>query len=184
MSFVVTYDANVLYPASLRDTLVRLAMTKLFQAKWTDQILNEMVQAILRKQPDLKQKLDRTCSLMNDYIPDARVTGYEDLIESLELPDLDDRHVLATAIRSNSQVIVTNNLKDFPHDYLDKYDIEAQSADDFILHVMELDAETVITVLGEQASDYEKPTMTREMLMNVLIKHVPRSMSVIRQYLS
>ena len=44
MSFVVTYDANVLYPASLRDTLVRLAKTKLFQAKWTDRILDEMVQ--------------------------------------------------------------------------------------------------------------------------------------------
>lgn len=183
MSFVVTYDANVLYPASLRDTLVRLAMTKMFQAKWTGQILDEMVQAILRKQPEIEDKLDRTCSLMNENVPDAIVTGYEDLIDNLELPDPNDRHVLATAIRSNSQVIVTNNLKDFPPDYLDKYDIEAQSADDFILHVMEIDVETVIRVLEEQSSDLKEPSMTRDMVLENLAQHIPKSISAIRQYL-
>ena len=59
MAFIAIYDANVLYPASLRDLLIRLAQTRLFQAKWTDQILDEMVDAIVRAQPELADRLER-----------------------------------------------------------------------------------------------------------------------------
>ena len=81
MAFVAIYDANVLYPASLRDLLIRLAQTGLFQAKWTDQILDEMINAIVLAQPELADRLQRTRELMNDAIRDVRVTGYEHLID-------------------------------------------------------------------------------------------------------
>ncbi len=79
MAFVALYDANVLYPGSLRDLLVRLGQSRLFQAKWTDQILDEAFSAIIRDQPELTDKLGRTRELMNNAIADAQVTGYEPL---------------------------------------------------------------------------------------------------------
>src|SRR5688572_3159148 len=100
MAFVAIYDACVLYPMSLRDLLVRLAMTNLFRGRWTDEILDECFRNILAKRPDLSASaLERTRALMNLAVRDCLVTGYEPLIAGLELPDADDRHVLAAAIR-------------------------------------------------------------------------------------
>lgn len=75
-----------------------------------------MVEAIIRRQPELRSRLARTRQLMIEAVPDCLVTGYESLIDGLTLPDPDDRHVLAAAIRCDAQVIVTLNLRDSPAD--------------------------------------------------------------------
>ena len=94
-------DACVLYPAPLRDLLLSLAAAEIYRAKWSQQILDEWTRNLIANRPDLDpQRLQITCTRMNVAVPDSLVTGYEDLIESLELPDPDDRHVLAVAIRS------------------------------------------------------------------------------------
>ncbi|MER0105366.1 PIN domain-containing protein [Corynebacterium rhinophilum] len=130
--FTVVYDANVLYPSTLRDILVRLAGSGYFRARWTDKILDEVFRNLKSNRPDLDPtKLARTRTLMCQAVDDCLVTGYEDLIESLSLPDRDDRHVLAAAIRCGAQVIVTENKRDFPKTALMPFDIEAQSADEF-----------------------------------------------------
>src|SRR3954447_23951195 len=98
MSFVVVYDACVLYPSTLRDLLIRIAQTDLVQAKWTDRILDEVFDSIVKNRPDLDQgRLLRTRSLMNAAIADVLVTDYEPLTGVVDLPDPDDRHVLAAA---------------------------------------------------------------------------------------
>ena len=100
------YDANILYPAPLRDLLIRLARTGLFRAHWTERIQQEWVQALLRDRDDVKaERLARTCQLMLEAVPHALVTGYEDLIDGLKMPDPNDRHVLAAAIRAGDDVI-------------------------------------------------------------------------------
>jgi predicted nucleic acid-binding protein len=107
----------------------------LFQARWSRAVHEEWIRALLRKRPDLsREKLDRTRMLMDKHATDALVTGYEELIEGLNLPDPDDRHVLAAAIRGRANVIVTSNLKDFPEDALEPYGIEAQHPDEFVLN--------------------------------------------------
>lgn len=150
MSFDATYDACVLHPAGLRDFLVRLAMTALFRAHWSEDILDEMVASILSRRPNLNgAQLARTRKLMCEAVPDSVTTGYEDLIEGLNLPDPNDRHVLAAAIRSGSQVIVTENIDDFPLAILDTYGIEPQTPDIFVLHLIELSPELgVANILG------------------------------------
>ncbi|GAB3449507.1 hypothetical protein GCM10027517_35850 [Phycicoccus ginsengisoli] len=101
MTFVVVYDANVLYPSTLRDLLIRIAQAGLVQAKWTEQILDEVFTNLRANRPDLDPtKLGRTRQLMNAAVRDCLVTGYEPLIASVVLPDPDDRHVLAAAIPS------------------------------------------------------------------------------------
>jgi hypothetical protein len=92
-------DANVLYPAPIRDILMQLAVEDLFHAKWTADIHREWIEALLRHEPQRdRAALERTRALMDTAVRDALITGYETLIETLELPDPDDRHVLAAAI--------------------------------------------------------------------------------------
>jgi predicted nucleic acid-binding protein len=133
MPMVVVYDANVLYPSTLRDVLIRVGVARLSYPKWTDRILDEVFRNLRANLPDLDPaRLDRTRRLMNDAIRDVTVTGYEHLIDQLDLPDPDDRHVLAAAIHAEAQVIVTRNLRDFPTDQLSAWGVEAQHPDDFL----------------------------------------------------
>lgn len=161
MSFVVLYDANVLYPSTLRDLLIRIAQAGLVQAKWTEQILDEVFRNLTANRPDLDaQKLARTRELMNRAVRDCLVTGYEPLIDSLDLPDPDDSHVLAAAIKARAQVIVTNNLKDFSPAALEPWDMEAKSPDDFILDQIDLNREAVYSAVQRIADSREKPPAT------------------------
>lgn len=93
-----------------------------------------MVTALGRNRPDIPpSRLDRLRDLMNAAVRDCLVSGYEPLIEGLKLPDPGDRHVLAAAIKSGAQAIVTRNLEDFPAYDLEPWDIEAKSPDAFVL---------------------------------------------------
>jgi predicted nucleic acid-binding protein len=161
VAFVVLYDANVLYPSTLRDLLIRIAQAGLVQAKWTDQILDEVFGTLTANRRDLDpERLTRTRELMNKAVRDSLVTGYEPLVEGLDLPDPDDRLVLAAAIKARAQVIVTNNLKDFPAGALDAWDMEAKSPDDFILDQIDLSRETVYGAIQRIADAREKPPAT------------------------
>jgi predicted nucleic acid-binding protein len=116
---IVIYDACVLYPAPLRDLLVQMATLRIFQAKWTSLIHDEWTRNLLINRPDLdRRRLERTVSLMNENVEDSLIFDFEHLIPTLQLPDPDDRHVLAAAIVAEAQVIVTFNLKDFPQSIL------------------------------------------------------------------
>jgi predicted nucleic acid-binding protein len=167
--FSVVYDACVLYPSSLRDLLVRVALAGIVQARWSDQILDEVFQSVSAKRPELDTAaLQRTRDLMNAALPAACVRGHETLIAGLSLPDPGDRHVLAAAIRSGAQTIVTFNLRDFPSDVLAGFDIEAKHPDDFLMNCIDISSSTVMQVITEQAADYWKPPFTVPELFSAL----------------
>src|SRR5205085_4178536 len=127
------YDANLLYPAPLRDLFIRVAQAGLVRARWAETIHEEWIRNVLKDNPHLSaERLARTRTLMNEAVRDCLVTGYEDLIDSLTLPDPDDRHVLAAAIRTGADVIVTYHIADLPAAALPRLDIEAQHPDDFL----------------------------------------------------
>ena len=157
------YDACVLYPAPLRDLLMQLAVTDLFRAKWTDEIHGEWIRNLLENRPDLRrEQLERTRSLMNSHVRDCLVIGYENLIPALVLPDAKDRHVLAAAIRSQTDVIVTFNLKHFPENVLAKYGMVAQHPDEFVKHLLELAASIVYEAAKRQRQNLRNPPKTVE----------------------
>lgn len=164
-NFTALYDANALYPAALRDLLMRLALTDLYRAKWSNDIHEEWIRSLLAKRPDLTRKdLERTRDLMNRHVRDCLVTGYQDLIPTLELPDPDDRHVLAAAIVSHSDVIVTFNLSDFPAEALEAYGIEAQHPDEFVMHLVDLNESAVLEAVKRQLAALKNPPMTLDTL--------------------
>ncbi len=126
-------DANVLYPAPMRDLLLQLAVTDLFRAKWTADIHKEWINALMRNQPHRdRNALERTRDLMDRATRDALITNYEPLIEGLKLPDEGDRHVLAAAIVGRCDVIGTQNLKHFPAETLASLGIAVQHPDAFL----------------------------------------------------
>ena len=113
--YTVVYDACVMYPAPLRSFLMYLAVTGIYRARWTEQIHDEWIRNLLNNRPDLDpDKLQRTRELMNTNVPGAVVSGYEPLIGGLSLPDPDDCHVVAAAIQTRAEAIITFNLKDRP----------------------------------------------------------------------
>lgn len=182
--FTVLYDACVLYPAPLRDFLMHLALTDLYRAKWSHDIHEEWIQAVLRVRGDLvRSQLDRTRDLMNKHVRDCLVTDYQDLVAGLTLPDPDDRHVLAAAIRSATDVIVTFNLKDFPEAELSKYGIEAQHPDDFITHLIDLAPSTVCAAAKRQRESLKNPPKSVTEYLDVLERlGLPQAVNGLRQF--
>lgn len=170
-SFTAVYDACVLYPAPLRDFLMWLGLSGCFRAKWSLEIHNEWKRNLLKNRPDLTaEQLDRTSELMDQALPDACVTGYEDLIEGLTLPDLDDRHVLAAAIRCNASVIITFNQKDFPREVLGRFGIEAQHPDQFVDNLFDLDPAAVIAAAQRQRKQLKMPPMDVGTYLDLLLR--------------
>lgn len=164
--FTAVYDACVLHPAPLRDLLLRLALTDLFRARWTEEIHSEWMRSVIERRPDLKpEQIQRTRELMDLSVPDCLVTGYEGLVEQLTLPDPHDRHVLAAAIRCQAGVIVTYNLADFPHAALEPHGISAQQPDEFVRHLFEMSAGAVCAAVRDQRLALVRPARSvREVL--------------------
>jgi PIN domain-containing protein len=158
---IVLYDACVLYPAPLRDLLVRLALTDLFQARWTDRIHDEWVRNVLAKRPDISSaSLARCRQLMDLHVADCLVSGYEALIPTLTLPDADDCHVLAAAIHSGAGLIVTFNLSDFPASILGQFLIEAVHPDEFVARLLDERPDCVLDAVRLQRAGLKNPPKT------------------------
>jgi hypothetical protein len=148
-----------------------LALSGRFRAKWSLEIHNEWKRNLLKNRPDLTAKqLDRTSELMDQALPDACVTGYENLIEGLSLPDIDDRHVLAAAIRCHASVIVTFNQKDFPYAVLGPFDIEAQHPDEFVGNLFSLDPAAVVAAAQRQRQQLKMPPMDVQTYLDLLLR--------------
>jgi hypothetical protein len=120
---------------------------------------------------------------MNEAVRDCLVSGYEELIESLTLPDPDDRHVLAAAIRAGAQLIVTYNLKDFPGETLVRYDIEALHPDDFLVSLFDLAPGPVCAAVKRQREGRHNPAKTAEELLATLERQgLTQAVAQLRQF--
>jgi len=169
--FTVFLDASVLYPAPLRDILLELAVSDFFRAKWSAKVHDEWTKAVLRNRPDLDHaRLVRTRNLMDTHVRDALVTGYEPLIEGLHLPDPHDRHILAAAIVSRADMILTWNMKHFPKDLLEPWGMEAQDPDSFLVHQLHLEPEAFVSALRRVRKRLCKPSKTASEYLDILRK--------------
>ena len=182
-NFTVIYDASVLYPNTLRDLLMELAVRDLYRAKWTDDIHDEWLRNLSQDKPNIPlKKLYRVRDLMNENVRDCLVTDYQWMIPNLNLPDPDDRHVLAAAIKAKAEVIVTSNLRDFPRAQLEKYDIEAQHQDTFITNLIELYPVQVIEAVHKCHRRRKKPPCSfEEYLVKLQKQQLLNSVSIIKE---
>lgn len=130
-----------------------------------------------------EENANRLLRLMRAAFPEAEVTGYEHLIASM-LNDSKDRHVAAAAVVAGAQVIVTDNLSDFPPIALTPFNIEAQSADTFLTHLFSLDPDTMLALITAQARDYAFPPLTPLEFLDRLAKAAPTFAALVRAQLS
>jgi predicted nucleic acid-binding protein len=158
---LAVYDANVLYPSPLRDFLIRVAIEDLVRARWSERILDEVFRNISANRPDLDvTRLRRTRERMCAAVLDCVVDGYAELEPAITLPDPDDRHVVAAAIRAGAGIIVTFNLRDFPDDELARHGVVALHPDAFASELLARNPAVVLEVIAAQANDLNNPPHT------------------------
>ena len=160
--YTAVLDACVLFPVAVADSLMSVAATGLFAAKWTTRIEEEWISALERERPDLKGKLFYRRDQMRVAVPDweIRASAWEPLMAAVELPDADDRHVLAAAIAGHADCVVTSNLKHFPNDVLGKYSLHALHPDDFLVNQWDLDEIEVIAAFKDMRARWKNPEAT------------------------
>jgi hypothetical protein len=162
----VLLDACALVPVALADTLLRLAEKGLYRPLWSGRILAEAQAAIEEIHPGAD--VQKRFTDMREAFDDALVTGWEGLQAGFSLPDTDDRHVVAAAIRAGAQAIVTFNISDFPEPALGPLGLEAVHPDDFLLDQLDLSPSAVLRVIHEQAAHTRQPRLTPHDLAAVL----------------
>jgi hypothetical protein len=175
-TFTAIFDSCVLFSIRLTSLLMELAMSGLFRARWSNDIHREWMQAVSRARDIPIEQLKIRREAMDGAVLDCCVSGYEDLIEALTLPDPNDRHVLAAAIRCNASAIVTFNLKDFPTDVLDQYGIHTRHPDDFILDVEGINTGTLIKAARNDFGHYREPPLAvDDYIQGLRVAKVPKT---------
>lgn len=165
--FIAVLDTNVIHPVIVRDLLFWFAHYDLYTPKWSKHIFDEWKNVMERKGV-AKEEAAKRVDKANAAFPDALVDNYEVLIESLTLPDPKDCHVLAAAIKTNADVIVTNNIKDFPEAYLDAFNLKAKTADDFLTDIIDLNHDQAVAAFKEMVMYKRNPPLDEYEVLDLL----------------
>lgn len=165
-------DACALAKSLPRDLMLNLAEAEFFRVRWSRPVMDETQRAVERMQaekPDAAERAARVCATMERAFEDAMVEGFDDIFPICAvLPDQNDVHVLAAAIKTRADVPVTDNLKHFPEDVLKTFNMEVRSADAFIADTVTLNEGLAVAVIGRMRQDYRRPTLTAEKLLRTM----------------
>ena len=163
--YTVVLDACVLAPVLKRDILLSLAEAEFFRPQWSPRVLSEVQGAIedmlvKRGSDDPSARALASVSRMRAAFEEAQVDGYEPIEAGLQgLPDAEDAHVIAAAVRVSASTIVTDNLRDFPDSILGPLGIEARSCDEFVADTIDLDAQRAVAALGVMRRRFSRPDL-------------------------
>lgn len=167
MTFAAVLDTCVLYPAHLRDTVLRLAERGLYRALWSAGIVEELRRNLAELVTPTA--VGRLLDQMTAAFPEAEVTGYQSLIDGLTC-DPKDRHVLAAAVRADAGAIITFNTTDFPDHSIEPFELEVIHPDTFLLDQLDLDPVAVIDELAQQAEANRRSPTTVPQLLDALAR--------------
>lgn len=168
--FTCVLDTNVIYPIVVRDLLFWFAYAGLYTVKWSQHIFVEW-EDVMRRLGIPEHEIRNRTQRASLAFPEALVENYEMIIPNLTLPDEKDKHVLAAAIKSNAQIIVTNNLKDFPAEYLSNFGLSAKSADDFLADIVDLNQDKALAAFREMVVNRRNPNMDEFQVLDAMRKH-------------
>jgi predicted nucleic acid-binding protein len=177
---IAVLDANVLYPFTLRDTLLRAAAAGLFHARWSDKILDEATRNLVADHVVTAKQAARLLAAMTAAFPEARVIGFHKLVATMK-NDPKDRHVVAAAVKAKAQVVVTLNVRDFrslPEG------IEAQTPDHFLVSLFDRGPGSLVNIVREQSAALRSPPRSFEEVTGALARVVPEFARRARGYSS
>ena len=168
---LVVLDANVIFPAPLRDLLLWLSYNHLIRAHWTNQIHDEWMRNVETKQKIPRKDLERVRQLMDRHAGDALVTGYAKFESAFPDTDPKDRHVAAAALSVSKNnhdapvTIVTWNTKDFAQSDLASFSLTKQDPDRFLSGLFKDQASGVLGAIKQQRANLKKPPVTADELL-------------------
>lgn len=166
---VAVFDACILYPFHLRNIVVQAAVDRLVEAHWTDTIHEEWIRNLAANAQAIPmQRLQITRQLMNDALPTAMVTGYEEHVPAVALPDPDDRHIVAAAIAAKASLILTWNLRHFPEVELKKFGLQRMTPDEFLSGLFEKAPDLVIGSLANARRNLSKSQVSASDFIRIL----------------
>lgn len=183
MPIVAVLDANVLYPAPVRDFLLHIAFLSAYQPKWSNKIQEEWTRSLLAKRSNIRRaSLANTRKWMETVFPDALTPIDNTFKASIQLPDNDDIHVVETAVSSGAKYIITFNLKDFPKESLSKYGIVAIHPDVFLCQMLNEIPNVVLEAFKNQVSMLNKPKKTPDEVLGALKRcGLPKTEKLLRR---
>ena len=179
-SLVVILDACVLVPASLRDTLLHTTAGGLYKVVLTEEILEELRHSLTDDINISAHKTQYFLQTLRKYFHFAFITQHTPLIAAMPV-NFKDRHVLAAAVASRAQVIVTQNLRDFPAELLAPFEVTAQSPDDFLTNLFFLEPERMATIVMTQANELRNPPRSVDEVLGTLAQHTPNFVKLVRK---
>jgi predicted nucleic acid-binding protein len=165
-------DACVLLPITLTDALLRSAERGFYLPKWSGRILDEVKRNIIVKRGVSEKDASARIRSMEHAFPEAMVAGYESL-EQLMTNDPKDRHFLAAAVKVGAPIVVTQNLRDFPPEACDPFDVEIMTPSHLLDEFLAEAPEDIIDMLHEQADDMQFPRFTFDELLEAFERHTP-----------
>jgi predicted nucleic acid-binding protein len=168
--YTAVLDACVLFSRLQRDVLLSRAHADLYTARWTQDIEREWTTSLVAQYPDIGKKIPKLIEQMREAVPDCLIVDYELFIPCVQLPDENDRHVLAAAIRGNADAIVSLNTKDFPIHVLNQFDIEIQTPDQFVLNQIMLNPPKALTAIKKMRIRWAQPRMTPVIMLDLFEK--------------
>jgi predicted nucleic acid-binding protein len=182
-NFNVVLDACVLYDSHLRDLLLRLAEKELYQPIWSSLICEEVKRNLKKRISE--DKVLYLIETMNAAFPEAVIDSFSELPKVEEdRVNIKDRHVLSAALLGNAQVIVTNNLKDFPNEALSGYNVIAQSPDEFLVNLFYLSFNKVFDAYIEMEKSFRNPLIKREELLKRFATRTPQFIELLEPHLA
>lgn len=184
MAFLAVLDTNVLLPAPLRDTLLRLAEADLYVPKWSDRILDELGKNLVGSGRTDVERAARVTQVMTEAFPEAMVP--DSLVSTIEpamTNDPKDRHVLAAAVGVGAQVVVSHNLEDFPQESCGPLGVEVLSPDDFLVDLYHLEPAAALRAVSDQASALTRPPLSPRQVLDYIASDAPDFAELIRNHL-
>jgi hypothetical protein len=166
---VAVFDACILYPFHLRNIVVQAAVDHLVEGRWTDVIHDEWIRNLSASAPAIPvERLKNTRRLMNEALPMALVNGYEEHIPIVNLPDPNDRHVVAAGIMAGASIILTWNLRHFPAKELKKFGVRKQTPDAFLSGLYDQVPELMIGSLANARRNLTKSRISPPDFIDIL----------------
>ncbi|WP_158811092.1 PIN domain-containing protein [Beijerinckia sp. L45] len=169
--FTAFVDACALTGALKRNLLLTLAEAEFFRLRWSGKVLDE-TQAAIEKilvgkgAPDAVVRAGRARSSMQDAFEEALVDDFDTFMCLCDgLPDPNDVHVVAAALKTQAAMIVTDNLKHFPESLMSPLNIEARSPDAFIADTIALDPGRAVAAISRMRLRLKRPEKTPDMLL-------------------
>ena len=188
--FTSVVDACSLAGTLRRNLLLTLAEAEFFRLRWSIRILDETERAIERilvnrGAADPREHARRARVKMAKEFDEALVSDFEALIPACKsLPDPNDAHIVAAALKTQASIIVTENLRHFPRDVLDPLNLECKSADAFIADTLTLDIGRGVASLRTMRERLKKPSIgADDLLLKMEADGLSETVDVLRPHM-